>query len=174
MRFNSSHLINTIFSFSYGYISSMYPRELIVVTLNVCKSNPSYDHKFVFLRIIFSNISKYIIQQEKQPLISIWNISKWLLVAVITRGKIPFGIPRTFCYLEIRALVYLRVLAKVLLSFLWKIINFVISLFIIHFDEMFAQGYPSNGCMQCVVVFPYSLHFLHDQHIHCQSRHQPP
>lgn len=112
------------------------------MSLNAYKFDPSYGHKFYFFRHIISNIFKYIMSQELPPSISMWYTSRWLIVAIMTKGDILFGIPLTFYLVRKPSIDISRLLANMLPPFLLMIINFMIFFVIVPFDEAFSWGTP--------------------------------
>lgn len=86
------------------------------MSLNACRSDPSLNHKLSFMRNIFSN-SKYITSHEFLPSINIYDMLKWLTVAVMTRRKISFGVPSSFSSSRNLSIGLFRVLAETFLSF---------------------------------------------------------
>lgn len=69
---------------------------MVVVSLNACKSDPSYDHKFPLSIPIFSNSLEYIMSHELSLSIRIRETYKFLIIAIMTKGNISLGVPITF------------------------------------------------------------------------------
>lgn len=68
-------------------INSTYPQGWVGVPLNMCRSDPLYDHKLLVSRPVFSNNLEYMISHELSSSISIWETSNFPIVVVITKGK---------------------------------------------------------------------------------------
>lgn len=68
----------------------------LIISLNMCKSEPSYNHKLALSRPIFSNNLDHMISHELLWSIRIGETSNCLIVVVITMEKILFGVPPTF------------------------------------------------------------------------------
>lgn len=118
--------------------------------LKAYKLNPSYVHKFYFFMPIFLKKIEYMIFQELPLLISIREMPKWPIVAVITNGKISLGIPLSFSLSQKLSIFLSRTLINVLLPLLLTAINSLVFLFIVTLDGEFSRRVPPMMVAICL------------------------
>lgn len=77
----------------------MYPHRIIIVPSKAYMLNPSYGDKFTLFSLSFSKSSAYMISHELSLSMRILDTYKLLIVIVIIKGNLFFGVQPTFLLL---------------------------------------------------------------------------